>query len=51
MRPLWDDLAEAREDGVTALQLGVTPALLRGLDLNARKAKKPAPGEAAPSGG
>ena len=42
MRPVWDDLAEAREDGHTALQLTVSPALLRGLDLNKRK-KKPAP--------
>ena len=37
MRPLWDDLAEAREDGLTSLQLTVTPSLLRGLDLRARK--------------
>ncbi len=41
MRPMWDDLAEAREDGLTSLQLTVTPALLRGLDLVQRK-KKPA---------
>jgi hypothetical protein len=40
MRPLWDDLAEAREDGLTSLQLTVTPTLLRGLDLRARKRTK-----------
>ncbi|HQY63245.1 MAG TPA: hypothetical protein PK141_17715 [Polyangiaceae bacterium] len=39
MRPLWDDLAEAREDGRSSLQLTVSPALLRGLDVNARKPK------------
>jgi hypothetical protein len=37
MRPLWDDLAEAREDGVSSLQLTVSPALLRGLDIGSRK--------------
>ncbi|MEZ4405174.1 MAG: hypothetical protein R3A52_01605 [Polyangiales bacterium] len=46
MRPLWDDLREAREDGVSALQLSITPTLLRGLDLNRRKAAKPAPAKA-----
>jgi hypothetical protein len=40
MRPLWDDLAEAREDGITSLQLTVTPTILRGLDLGTRKPKK-----------
>ncbi len=40
MRPLWDDLSEAREDGLTSLQLTVSPAILRGLDMRARKAKK-----------
>ncbi len=39
MRPLWDDLAEAREDGRSSLQLTVSPALLRGLDVNSRKPK------------
>lgn len=39
MRPLWDDFAEAREDGRSSLQLTVSPALLRGLDVNVRKAK------------
>ncbi|MFO0552021.1 MAG: hypothetical protein U0271_26785 [Polyangiaceae bacterium] len=37
MRPLWDDLAEAREDGETQLQLPITPALQRGLDIGSRK--------------
>ncbi|MDB4930685.1 MAG: hypothetical protein JWM10_3169 [Myxococcaceae bacterium] len=40
MRPLWDDLAEAREDGATALLLTVSPTLLRGLDI--RSDRKPA---------
>lgn len=37
MRPLWDDFAEAREDGRSALLLTVTPALLRGMGLNPRR--------------
>ncbi|MFO0553299.1 MAG: hypothetical protein U0271_33255 [Polyangiaceae bacterium] len=40
MRPLWDDLADARQDGETVLQLPVTPALMRGLDMAARKRSK-----------
>jgi hypothetical protein len=39
MRPLWDDLAEAREDGQTALLLTVSPAILRGLGLRRKKSK------------
>lgn len=46
MRPLWDDLREAREDGLSPLQLPVTPTLMRGLDLNKRKPAKPAPAKA-----
>lgn len=42
MRAVWDDFAEAREDGTSALQLTVTPALLRGLDMYVRKAGDPA---------
>jgi hypothetical protein len=40
MRPLWDGLAEAREDGVTSLLLTVSPTLLRGL--NIKPDRKPA---------
>lgn len=40
MRPLWDDLAEAREDGTTSLQLTVSPALLRGLNIKTDRKKK-----------
>ncbi len=43
MRPLWDDLAEAREDGLSNLQVTVSPALLRGLDIGSRKKKSKAP--------
>lgn len=39
MRPLWDELAEAREDGATSLQLSVSPTLLRGLELYQRRTK------------
>ncbi len=46
MRPLWDDLREAREDGVSALQLAVTPTLMRGMDLRLRKKVKAAPAKA-----
>ena len=42
MRVLWDDLADARKAGKTGLQLTVTPTLLRGLNLSARKRAKPA---------
>jgi len=38
MRPLWDDLAEGRADGVTALMLALSPTLLRVLNIKtARK--------------
>jgi hypothetical protein len=40
MRVLWDDLAEARKAGASSLQLSVTPTLLRGLNLSARKRAK-----------
>lgn len=40
MRPLWDGLAEAREDGVSGLLLTVSPTLLRGL--NIKPERKPA---------
>jgi hypothetical protein len=43
MRPLWDDLAEAREDGLSSLQVSISPALLRGLDIGSRKKKTKAP--------
>ena len=45
MRPIWDELAEAREDGTTSLQLTVSPAILRGLDLAKRKRKRIDDGE------
>lgn len=47
MRSLWDDLADARDDGTTSLQLAVSPAIMRGLDLNARR-RKGAPESPAP---
>lgn len=37
MRILWDDVAEAREDGLTTLQFVVSPAILRGLNLRHRR--------------
>jgi hypothetical protein len=38
MRPLWDNLAEGRADGVTALMLALSPTLLRALNIKtARK--------------
>lgn len=40
MRSLWDDLAEAREDGTTSLLLTVSPALLRGMDVASRRKKE-----------
>jgi hypothetical protein len=43
MRTLWDDAAEAREDGASSLLFTVSPAILRGLNLTARnKSAKPA---------
>jgi hypothetical protein len=44
MRTLWDDAAEAREDGRSTLQFTVNPAILRGLNLEPRhrRAAKPA---------
>ena len=39
MRPLWSDLADAREDGLTNTLLTTSRSLLRGLGLRARKRK------------
>jgi hypothetical protein len=41
MRPLWDDAAEAREDGRSKLQFTVNPAILRGLNLERRNRRDP----------
>ncbi|HEY4120689.1 MAG TPA: hypothetical protein VGM56_22645 [Byssovorax sp.] len=43
MRVVWDLLADARAAGKSSLQLGVSPALLRGLNLNRTKPKTPTP--------
>jgi hypothetical protein len=43
MRTLWDDAADAREDGTSSLLYTVSPAILRGLNLTARnKSAEPA---------
>ena len=49
MRSIWDDLAEAREAKKSALLLGVTPPLVRGLNLHrgrSHRAATPADGTA-----
>lgn len=43
MRTLWDDAAEAREDGHSTLQFTVNPAILRGLNLESRHRKAAGP--------
>jgi len=48
MRPVWNDLREAREDGTTSLAPPTSPSLARGLGLrrtkkNKTKAEEPAP--------
>ncbi len=43
MRTLWDDAADAREDGKSALQFTVNPAILRGLNLEGRNRRSPPP--------
>jgi len=39
MRPLWNDVGDARDDGHTALVLTTSPAILRGLLLRKNKRK------------
>jgi len=43
MRTLWNDAAEAREDGTSTLVFTVNPAILRGLNLASRNRRAPAP--------
>lgn len=43
MRTLWDDAAEAREDGTSTLVFTVNPAILRGLNLASRNRRAPEP--------
>jgi hypothetical protein len=45
MRTLWSDAAEAREDGASSLQFTVSPAILRGLNLEQRNKRKATPTE------
>lgn len=45
MRVLWNDAAEAREDGTSSLQFTVSPAILRGLNLEQRNKRKTPPTE------
>ncbi|MCC7541037.1 MAG: hypothetical protein IT379_32765 [Deltaproteobacteria bacterium] len=49
MRSLWDDLADARDDGTTSLQLPVSPTLLRGLEIHNRRKTAASPTPAAPT--
>lgn len=45
MRPLWNDAADAREDGKTGMVFTTSPALLRGLALRKGKRKGTGDGE------